>query len=176
MKMTEQVANASTKNQPSAECHPEARSSATTKTKLWFRGRRGLGLMVTNSISFLLLASAHAATPSGGPSAYYGTFVSGANPARAPQNNALPLNNQNALVLQMHDVGHDAAEPSLGVDPKGAIFYAAAAFDGIGGTAKTTVLRSTDDGLSWQNVSPSVENTEAHPFTLDPYLYVDRAG
>src|SRR5206468_3911640 len=157
MKLTEQVANASKNNQPSAECHPEAPSSATGKTKLWFRGRRGLGLVLTNSafISFLLLASAHAAAPSGGPSAYYGTFVSGANPAKAPQNNALPLNNQNALVLQTHDVGHDAAEPSLGVDAKGAIFYAAAAFDGIGGSAKTTVLRSSDGGLTWRDVSPS---------------------
>jgi len=315
MKMTTQVANASKKNQPSAEYHPEAPSSATTKTKLWFRDRRRLRLVVTNSISFLLLASAHAAAPSGGtvsptaknvswqghfyaaaavadptqcppasldpgdavcdhfaltvnvdpsywdthvggaevtitwasadndfdlyiydqngnlvassaqggttferalvtaasgtydvvvvpftivqsgyqgvaqfisqkptkvpgggPAVYYGTFVAGANPANARQNKALPLRNPNALVLQMHDVGHDAAEPTLGVDPKGAIFYAAAAFDGIGGTAKTTVLRSTDGGLTWQDVSPSVENKQAHPITLDPYLYVDPIG
>ena len=117
-----------------------------------------------------------AKVPGGGPAAYHGTFVSGPNPNNAPQNKALPLKNQNALLLQMHDIGHDAAEPTLGVDPRGAIFYAAAAFDGINGNAKTTVLRSTDGGLSWQNVSPSVENTEAHPFTLDPYLYVDRVG
>src|SRR5437868_2904571 len=65
MKMTAQVANASKKNQPSAECHREAPSNATAKTKLWFRDRRGLGLVVT-IISFLLLASAHAAALSGG--------------------------------------------------------------------------------------------------------------
>ena len=89
-----------------------------------------------------------AKVPGGGPAAYHGTFVSGPNPNNAPQNKALPLKNQNALLLQMHDIGHDAAEPTLGVDPRGAIFYAAAAFDGIGGTAKTTVLRSTDGGLT----------------------------
>ena len=110
------------------------------------------------------------------PAAYNGTFISGPNPATAPQNKALRLKNQNALVLQTHDVGHDAAEPTLGVDPKGAIFYAAAAFDGINGEPKTTVLRSTDGGLTWQNISPSVGNTQTQPFTLDPYLYVDPIG
>jgi len=316
MKMTAQMANDSNKNQLSAECHAEAPPGATTKTKLLFRYRRGLGFVLTNSafISFLLLASAHAATPpggaisttaksvswqghfytaaaladssqcppasldpsticdhftltvnvdpsywdthiggaevtitwassdndfdmyiydrngnivassaaggttfertvimaasgtydvvvvpftvvqsgyqgtaqlisqklpkapGGGPAAYNGTFVSGPNPANAPQNKSLPLKNQNALVLQVHDVGHDAAEPTLGVDRSGAIFYAAAAFDGINGNAKTTVLRSTDGGLTWQNVSPSVANTQTMPFTLDPYLYVDPIG
>jgi len=114
--------------------------------------------------------------PGGGPTAYHGTYVGGANPNNAPQNKALPLQNQNALLLQAHDVGHDAAEPTLGVDRKDAIFYAAAAFDGTGGTAKTTVLRSTDGGLTWTKVSPTIEDTESHPATLDPYLYVDPIG
>ena len=67
MKITTQIANDSNKNQPSPECHAEASPGVTTKTK-WFRDRRGPGLVLTNSaiISFLLLASAHAATPPAG--------------------------------------------------------------------------------------------------------------
>src|SRR5437867_250907 len=110
----------------------------------------------------------------GGPATYHGTFVSGDNPNKAPQNKA--VTSKAALILQAHDVGHEAAEPTLGVDRHGAIFYAAAAFDGIGGTAKTTVLRSTDGGLTWQKVSPAIADNEEHPFTLDPYIYVDAVG
>src|SRR5438477_9589912 len=66
MKMTAQMGNVSNKKQPAAECHPQAPSSTGTKTKLWFRHRCSLGLVVTNSITVLLLASAQATTPSGG--------------------------------------------------------------------------------------------------------------
>lgn len=114
--------------------------------------------------------------PGAGPAAYHGTFVSGANPDTAPANKSLPLKKRNALVLQAHDVGHDAAEPTIGVDRTGAVFYAAAAFDGIAGTPKTTVLRSTDGGLTWKKVSPTIADTEVHPITLDPYIYVDSIG
>jgi len=68
MKMTTQVANVSNKDQLSAECHVEVPPGATTKTQLRFRASCRLGLLMTNAafVSFLLLASAHATTPSGG--------------------------------------------------------------------------------------------------------------
>jgi hypothetical protein len=136
---------------------------------------------------FLVTSSSYAGTATfvaqkpakvqgGGPAAYHGTLVSGANPDQAPQNTALPLASKDALVLQAHQVGHDAAEPTIGVDPTGAVFYAAAAFDSVGGTAKTTVLRSADGGQTWQAVSPRVADTEQHPTSLDPYIDVDPTG
>ena len=161
---------------------PSSASSALARTR---RPRRAAPVLLLVA-ALLVGPSARAASPTsgtvglalegGGPAAYHGTVVSGANPAQAPQNQALPLADQDALVLQAHDIGHDAAEPTIGVDPSGAVFYAAAAFDGVGGLAKTTVLRSADGGQTWQTVSPSIAGTQTHPVTLDPYIYVDPTG
>jgi len=137
----------------------------------------GPSATASNNATTAQSASQSAAAAVGdGPAAYHGTVVSGDNPGQAPQNTALQLSNGDALVLQAHDVGHDAAEPTIGADASGAVFYAAAAFDGIGGTAKTTVFRSTDSGQTWQKVSPSIADTEEHQATLDPYIDVDPVG
>jgi hypothetical protein len=60
----------------------------------------------------------------------------------------------------------------------GTAFYAAATFDSVINEAHTLVMRSTDSGLTWQVTQPHVGDTQidAHPQTLDPYVYVDEAS
>ena len=77
-------------------------------------------------------------------------------------------------MLQSTDVGREAAEPTLGVDKTGTAFYAASTFDGPGGeVAHTLVLRSRDAGLTWQATTPEYAGVDAHPASLDPYVYLD---
>ena len=84
---------------------------------------------------------------SGGPVAYNGVRVGGANPSTAPTTTAASRYKGSQLVLQSTDVGREAAEPTLGVDKTGTAFYAASTFDGPGGeVAHTLVLRSRDAG------------------------------
>ncbi|CAN5272137.1 hypothetical protein BH23ACT9_BH23ACT9_09450 [soil metagenome] len=86
------------------------------------------------------------------------------------------------LTVQVVDVGRESAEPTIGVTSGGAIFYAAGAFDafGLGFLARTEILRSTDDGLTWEKVTAKLPvgiepdgQTTLPPTTLDPYVYVD---
>jgi hypothetical protein len=110
---------------------------------------------------------------SGGPVAYRGVRVAGANPTTAPATAATTYKGP-SLVLQSTDVGREAAEPTLGVDKTGTAFYAASTFDGPGGeTAHTLVLRSRDAGLTWQAATPEYAGVDAHPASLDPYVYLD---
>jgi len=111
-------------------------------------------------------------TAPGGPDAYHGTAITGDNPATAPQNTSTPYSGPQ-LVLRTTDVGRKAAEPTIGVDKDGVAFYAASTFDSVVGEARTVILRSTDQNQSWQSVQPTVGPQDAHPQTLDPYLYVD---
>lgn len=75
------------------------------------------------------------------------------------------------------DVGRDAAEPTIGVTEQGNVFYAAAKFDAlpVEALARTEILRSTDQGLTWEEVTPGLpeQDLTVPQTTLDPYLYVD---
>ena len=74
--------------------------------------------------------------------------------------------NGELLELQAVRIGHNAGEPTIGVDRDGVAFYAA-----LQGT--TDVRRSTDGGLTWESVRPQVAGVNNPPATLDPYVYVD---
>lgn len=81
--------------------------------------------------------------------------------------------------LQNSDVGYTAAEPTLGVAPDGTAYFAASSIvvddSRAWGGAATHTLRSTDGGLTWQNVQFHVPETpvEILPVNADPYVYVD---
>ncbi len=62
------------------------------------------------------------------------------------------------LTFHVSDTGIAGGEPTVGVTSDGTIFV----------VEGTTVLRSQDDGTSWQDVTP-----DGHELTLDPMLYVD---
>lgn len=64
-------------------------------------------------------------------------------------------------------VGLGAGEPTIGITNEGNVFYAA-----LPGTA-SKVLRSTDQGATWSNVSPNLLGVETHRISLDPYVHVD---
>lgn len=112
--------------------------------------------------------------PTGGPAIYHGTLVPGANPDTAPENQPA-TESAPPLKLDANPVGRQAAEPTLGVDRDGTAFFAASAFDGPGGQlAHTLVMRSGDNGKTWQAKQPTVVGQDAHPITLDPYIWVDK--
>lgn len=73
-------------------------------------------------------------------------------------------------------IGHDAVEPTLGFTSDGTMFYAAAMFtDDPVENPVTDILRSTDGGLTWQDVTPRLpDGTHAPPNTGDPYVWVDQ--
>ena len=65
----------------------------------------------------------------------------------------------------------NAGEPTLGVTNDDNIFYTA-----IQGNTRVEVLRSTNEGRSWEVVSPKLPNgRNAQLLSFDPYLWVDDA-
>ena len=67
---------------------------------------------------------------------------------------------------RMFRTGVRAGEPTLGVTKKGTIFFQA--LDG-----GPMVVRSTNGGRTWKDVSPMIAGRNAHPESLDPFLWVD---
>ncbi|MEA2435276.1 MAG: hypothetical protein QOG54_2733 [Actinomycetota bacterium] len=64
----------------------------------------------------------------------------------------------------------NAGEPTLGVTNKGNVFYTA-----IQGNTRVEVARSSNDGESWEFVSPQLNGRNAQLLSFDPYLWVDDA-
>jgi hypothetical protein len=60
-------------------------------------------------------------------------------------------------------------EPTIGVDSKGRIFYQARNAD-----LEPHVVRSTNEGHTWEIVSPSIAGQPVQPVSLDPILYLDK--
>ncbi len=121
--------------------------------------------------------------PLSGPAEYHGTRFDDFACARAklpclpdrePRNTRIDSPFP-SLALKMGPVGRESAEPTIGVDKQGRAFYAAATFDGPEGLADTRLLRSTNNGRTWGDVTPPTG--QDLPVTLDPYVYVEeRSG
>ena len=115
--------------------------------------------------------------PRGGFAAYHPVTVTTNTASAVPANLPVAYSGQRLTFKQTY-INRKAAEPTLGVDRKGAIFTVAAAFDAIPGNPpknepKTLVMRSTDGGRSFQVKQPMIAGTNAHPVSTDPYIYVD---
>ena len=122
-------------------------------------------------------ASGDRAAPLSGPREYHGTIFRDFNckqapclPDKEPQNKRIKSRFP-SLVLKQGPVGRDSAEPTIAVDKKGRAFYPAATFDAPGGAlADTRLLKSTDDGTTWKDITPEPQDL---PVTLDPYVYIE---
>ncbi|MGH3715072.1 MAG: hypothetical protein ACRDT4_16650 [Micromonosporaceae bacterium] len=109
----------------------------------------------------------------GGPAAYRGYQTNGTLPATMPQSTPAKARKSSLPMFRSTDIGHEAAEPTIGVDTTGNAFYAAGAFDGPAGLARTEIWRSTDSNASWSEVTPIAPVVgEVPPTTLDPYIWV----
>lgn len=114
-------------------------------------------------------------------SAYYGSTsapsyveipVGSPPPVKVPT--TTKVKDTNPLVVSTTYIGRKAAEPTLGVTPKGNAFVSAADFDGVSpATPRTLIYGSADGNKTWRNVSPLVAGQPIPPTTADPYLYVD---
>lgn len=67
------------------------------------------------------------------------------------------------------DTGVQAAEPTLGVLADGTLFYV-----GFAGQ-RHVLLRSRDEGATWQELDPAVAGQNGEETTFDPYIWVDKA-
>ncbi len=76
-------------------------------------------------------------------------------------------------VAQTFFVGNHALEPTLGLDPAGNIYFAALGRDGTAGLSATQIMRSKDQGKSWDVATPRALGQETQPISLDPYIFVD---
>src|SRR6266540_362816 len=83
------------------------------------------------------------------------------------------------LTLQATRIGQTAAEPTIGVAPDGTAYMSGSTMvvdtSTAWGGAETDIRRSTDDGLTWTSVMPSVPGTGERipPANADPMIYVD---
>src|SRR3954469_3698052 len=126
--------------------------------------------------SALLAAGLPAAANAQAPAAavYHGTPVRGENPKVAPANAPMP-STAAPLRVVAKPIGANSGEPTIGIDPKGAVYFPADNFDNPDGVlAHTTLLRSTDRGATWRDISPTIAGQPTHQKSLDTYLYVDK--
>src|SRR3954452_14840928 len=122
----------------------------------------------------LLAPPAAAGAEAPARAAYHGTVVAGENPKTTPENKATGFHGQPLKVVP-HPIGAASGEPTIGVDKKGDVFFPADNFDNAdGAVAHTDLLRSTDRGKTWKNVSPTFQGQPTHQKSLDTYLYLDK--
>lgn len=83
-------------------------------------------------------------------------------------------------VGEMLDVGRDPAEPTLAIQSDGDLFTVAASdlhkrypMVPLGGAGEPAVMRSQDNGETWEIVSPTLAGVNDPPTTADPFVYVD---
>lgn len=69
---------------------------------------------------------------------------------------------------QLFRPGLQASEPTLGVTYDGDVFYTA-----FQSNTRIEVLRSQNQGKSWDIVSPKIASRNAQLLSFDPYIYVD---
>ncbi|MEA2477524.1 MAG: hypothetical protein QOC87_1723 [Actinomycetota bacterium] len=97
---------------------------------------------------------------------FAGTTTSQSQPSEQTSSNPQPS-------MRLFRTGVMGLEPTLGINKQGWVFAAGARQQTLGTTA-SLVMRSTDQGSSWLDLSPlSPTGGYLHTYSEDPYLYVD---
>ena len=134
------------------------------RTRLTRRSTLALTAVVALAAAVASQLAVGAAPPQDGKAGSGGTAVAhraGGRVVAAP----------NAPDGRIYRVADAAIEPTLGITKKGDIFYTASS-----GVTGVDVMRSTDDGGTWEETSPRFPTGQkSHPITLDPYVYVAEA-
>lgn len=87
-------------------------------------------------------------------------------------------------IAAMRSTGIGASEPTIGAASDGTIYYMASDLDTslikparavVVGAPRPLILKSTDGGLSWADVTERIQGQDLTKTTADPYLYVDPA-
>lgn len=91
--------------------------------------------------------------------------------AVAHQADGRPASSPLVIVPCLHQVGTSSFEPTIGITSDGSVFYYPASELGL--PEPVSVARSQDQGATWTIVTPSLGPLETHPYSQDPYLYVD---
>jgi hypothetical protein len=71
---------------------------------------------------------------------------------------------------QLSRLNHGAGEPTIAFNKKGHAFVPAAE---IAARNTVDVMRTTNNGKTWKNVSPQLGGENVHATTLDPYVFND---
>ncbi|HUR26404.1 MAG TPA: exo-alpha-sialidase [Candidatus Thermoplasmatota archaeon] len=98
----------------------------------------------------------------------------GCDPTRtalAHHTDGRPAASSLSIVPCMGKIGTASFEPTLGITSDGAVYMYPAAPLGLPETVN--VARSADQGASWDLIAPGAGGVPTHPYSQDPYLYVD---
>ncbi len=71
---------------------------------------------------------------------------------------------------RFYRTGLPSGEPTIAITKKGELFFPSI---DVNRANHVEVLRSSDKGKSWEIVSPRIGPANAHPVSLDPYVYAD---
>jgi hypothetical protein len=131
-------------------------------------GRRWTTFAAVVAITALALSA------SGVPTAGAGAITPGESGKRAVAHHAGGKVIRSATVTRkapkpvLSRIGINSGEPTIGMTNDGAVFTSA-----IQSNTRVEVVRSTDQGKSWDIVSPKLGERNSQALTLDPYTYVD---
>lgn len=90
---------------------------------------------------------------------------------RAGGQPAPPDHHLRRLRIVRYETGHVAGEPTLGIANDGTLYFQT--WDISQQLPRPGVIRSTDKGRSWKDVSPGPGPGKEHQYALDPHLYLD---
>ena len=111
---------------------------------------------------------------SGGPVAYNGVRVAGANPSTAPTTTAARVTrDRSSCSSRRTSAARPRSRRSASTRPAPPSTPRRLRRRRAARLAHTLVLRSRDAGLTWQATTPEYAGVDAHPATLDPYVYLD---